>query len=204
MPFATNPIIESYLRKIEESVTTLVLRNRRLCHSIETACFSNKATRYEWCEGSAKRRKVYRDNKDGWKDSIILSTSRSISLFCNSAMLTDVTPLPNAMEYHENRAAVLIQYCGLYLDFPVHYDPDGIVNEVSMVQLINGGYSIKIHSAGRVITATPNFRGGQALSFKEQGGVYVLESKERKAKATSPSPTRASSPGATVESYYSD
>lgn len=187
MSCSTNPsAIVEYLEDIERHVTQSVWRVRRPSLSIETRSFSNKTSRCDWIETSAKRRKLYRDNRDGWKDNVILSTSRSVSTFCNRMLLTNVTPLPDAMEYHENKATSLIQSCGLYMGIPVHYDPEGIVNEISMHQMImNGGYCMKICRDGKVITATPKNRNENVLTFREQGGVYVLSRRhERTSKAS--------------------
>ena len=174
----TNPLIQAFFDRIEQKVLPpfAVMRVLRSTKEgfvyIEEAGFANKAEHKNWCERHQKRRASYLRNGLGWKDQVILTTSQSVSVFCNPEFLTDTTPMPEAMECHDNSATKLHQSCALYLGMAVFYDPAGITNLVAFNNLVQRGY--KISFKNNKFTAVWPYAKAHSLHFENQSGVYVL------------------------------
>lgn len=176
----TNPAIQAYFDRIQERVlppsTLMRARSGKYFVEVEDAAFSNKVKRRNWVEKRQKRRGSYLKNTLNWKDAVILTTSMSISVFCNNDFLTDMTPMPEAMEYHDNSGTKLHQWAALYLDMVVRYDPEGITNFIAFNDLLRRGYEISFKN--NIFTAVWPYANGHSLQFINQAGVYVLRDSE--------------------------
>jgi hypothetical protein len=125
---------------------------------------------------------VQRDADDAFLDPfdlytrVILDSGATDSTFCNANLLHNIYPANNPLHMCTNTGSRLIHemgQCGNFL-FDVYYDPNGVANVLSLNQLINEGYTVKMDSdtCNEFLVYCGN---GDTMRFSNRGGIYVLD-----------------------------
>lgn len=176
--FGTHPEIKDYLEQVDRDVLKYHSRPSFAHHttsvSVKHSAFLRKPQISNWLKRRHECRRSYNSNTLNWKDRVILTTSRSNSVFCNNALITDVTPLPHPLEYTENYDSRLVQNCALYKGIVVLYDAEGVINMIALNDLVHKGYDIKFSRGMITATFRSTDSNTHSLRFGNRGGVYVL------------------------------